>query len=95
MVIFTAPGGEAQLRLHPSLVNGLWREAGIEGRSFVDVGDADKLDHWANEINEFPSGQKSNLARSLASLVRVFGSMSVSTKVESTPSGSFWDAVAR
>lgn len=91
MFVLSAPSGALSLALHPSLFRGLCDAVGLETTSFGGA-EADSLDAWAIGCDN-PSGQRADLARSIAALVRVSGTLAV--REPAPRGGGFWELAAR
>jgi hypothetical protein len=81
--------------LHPSLWRGLCDAASLtpEVTNTLTLEEATDLDHWANNVCDNPSGQRADLARSVAGLLRVTGSLQVIQN--RSKSGGFWELMAQ
>ena len=83
------------LRIHRSFIAGLEKASGVafgngEGKT-LNRDDAARLDDWANSY-ENPTGQRADLARSIAGIVRAGGGATVGALPSNAPRG-FWESV--
>lgn len=89
----TAPNGMLALRLHASLAAGLFEAARIDPTVVLGPAHAATLDEWAATC-ENPAGQKADLARAVAGLIRVSVALDVASDTPAR-SGGFWERVAQ
>lgn len=82
-----------QLRLHQSLVSGLFGAVGISDSGVIDAEDADQLERWADHVCDNPTGQRAAIARMIANAIRAGNGLEVKPE-PATAVGTFWDAVS-
>lgn len=82
--------------MHPSLWRGICEAANLTPEITNTLGPEDSiaLDHWAEYICDNPSGQRSDLARAVAGLIRVTGSLRI-TQDNKGGASNFWEAVGQ
>lgn len=88
--------GMLAVALHASLWRGLCDAANLtpEITNTLTLKEATDLEHWANNICDNASGQRADLARAVAGLVKVTGSLQVAQRT-APASGGFWDVVGK
>jgi hypothetical protein len=77
------------LELHPSLARGLFQSADLAMTGSLAGVHADRLISWAATC-ENPVGQKADLARAVAALVRVTDGLKIENE---QPARGFWETV--
>lgn len=92
MIELYPSNGMLELHLHSSLFNGLCVAVFGDRRHSLGASDAHKLDEWAATC-ENPNGQKADLARAVAGLLRVAGPMLA--RRPQAKAEDFWSAAAR
>lgn len=81
------------LQLHGSLVSGLQAATGVSfAGPTLDADAAEQLDAWANSSDN-PTGQRADLARAIAGLIRAGNGANVGELPSNAPRG-FWEVVS-
>lgn len=78
------------LQMHDSLWSGLRVATGIRD-GVLSHTDAGLLNTWADDVCDNPGGQRAALARAVASLIAVGGTLRVELETRKF-SGDFWEA---
>lgn len=82
------------LTVHESITAGLERESGVTIAGTLSTEDGRLLGDWADNVCDNPSGQRADIARAIAAIVRAGNGARVVT-AEPMAGGTFWDAVSR
>lgn len=87
MIALASRNAMFELRLHDSLWRGLSSASGLGGYVELSAEEAEALDEWADNDSGNPEGQKADLARAVAGLIRVAGTVAVVRHGEARPQG--------
>lgn len=93
-VRLVSANGTIGVALHDSLWRGLVEVTALGNVRDLGQRDAVTLDHWADALCDNPTGQRADLARSIAGLIRVSGGLTV-VRLSGDPSGDFWSSVSQ